>query len=54
MKSSNNWGENAPTGHLYSPNEAFSTCKALHLIKLLTKGFHGNLQASQDNYKTSG
>ena len=36
-----------PTGHLLSPNEASSTRNGLHLIKFITKGYHGNPQITQ-------
>lgn len=38
MKLPSNEENRAPTGHLMSPNEAFSTGVGLHLIELLTKG----------------
>ena len=47
MKLSNNRGDRTPTGHLLSPNEASSTRNGLHLIKFITKGYHGNPQITQ-------
>ena len=35
MKSPSNGGGSAPTGHLFSPNEASSTGIGLHLLELL-------------------
>lgn len=49
-KSSNNWGDEVPTDHLLSPNEASST--GLHSIRLLARGSHGNPPNTQALTKT--
>ena len=38
MKCPNNGGHRFPTGHLLSPNEAFSARTGLHLIELSVNG----------------
>ena len=44
-----NTGEDrVPIEHLSAVNEASSTGNELHLIELLVKGVHGNLQPNQD------
>ena len=54
MESPNNRGDRAPTRHLLPPNETFRAWNELHLIELLAKGTHGNLQITQAIAKTIG
>ena len=54
MKSPNNGGDRAPTGHLSSPNEVSNTGHELQLIKFLGEGVHENPQTYQAVAKATG
>ena len=54
MESPNNRGDRVPTRHFLPPNEISRPGNGLHLIELLAKGTHGNLQITQAIAKTIG